>query len=66
MDCFQAKAFPGRQGFCVRERSTPPRNEIAAAVTRSHPAGSPGTVKLEAVTCGYVLFARATAVIGDP
>jgi len=31
------KAFFGRQGFCVRERSTPPGDEIAAAVTRSHP-----------------------------
>jgi hypothetical protein len=35
---FQVKAFFGRQGFCVRECSTPPGNEIAAAVTRSHPA----------------------------
>ncbi len=34
------KAFFGRQGFCVRECSTPPENEIAAAVTRSHPAKS--------------------------
>jgi hypothetical protein len=32
------EAFPGRQGFCVRERSTPPGDEIAAVVTRSHPA----------------------------
>lgn len=38
MDLFQVKAFPGRQGFCVRERSTPPGNEVAAAVTRGHPA----------------------------
>jgi ATP-dependent DNA ligase len=36
---FQVKAFPGRQGFCVREScSTPPGNEVAAAVTCSHPA----------------------------
>ena len=25
----------GRQGFCVREWSTPPENELAAVVTRS-------------------------------
>jgi hypothetical protein len=40
VDCFQVKAFPGRQGFRVRERSTPPRDEIAAVVTRSRPAVS--------------------------
>src|SRR5262249_33956080 len=28
----------GRQGFCVRECFTPPGNELAATVTRSHPA----------------------------
>lgn len=28
----------GRQGFCVREYSAPPRSELAAVVTRSHPA----------------------------
>jgi hypothetical protein len=28
----------GRQSFCVRECSTPPGNELAAVVTRSHPA----------------------------
>ncbi len=28
----------GRQGFCVRECSTPPGNELAAVVTRSRPA----------------------------
>jgi hypothetical protein len=38
VDRFQVKAFPGRQGFCVRERSTPPGYEVAAVVTRSHPA----------------------------
>jgi hypothetical protein len=35
---FQVKAFTGRQGFCVRECSTPPATGVAAAVTRSHPA----------------------------
>jgi hypothetical protein len=34
----QVKVFPGHQGFCVRECSTPPGDEVAAAVTRSHPA----------------------------
>jgi hypothetical protein len=28
----------GRQCFCVRECFTPPGNELAAVVTRSHPA----------------------------
>jgi hypothetical protein len=37
VDRFQVKAFPGRQSLCVRERSTPPGHEVAAAVTCSHP-----------------------------
>jgi hypothetical protein len=28
----------GRQGFCVGDCSTPPGSELAAVVTRSHPA----------------------------
>jgi len=49
-DRFQVKASPGRQGFCVGERSTPPRNELAAVVTRSHPVTFEQTA--EASACG--------------
>ena len=35
---FQLKAFSGRR--LLRECSTPPENEVAAAVTPSHPAPS--------------------------
>ena len=48
---FQVNAFPGRQGFCVRECSTPPGYAVAAAVTRGHPATeSPAPTK----PCGAV------------
>lgn len=30
VDRFQVKAFPRRQGSCMGEHSTPPRNELAA------------------------------------
>jgi hypothetical protein len=35
----------GRQGFCVRECFTPPGNELAAVVTRSHPANHQAGVR---------------------
>jgi hypothetical protein len=35
---FPGEGVLGRQGFCVRERFTPPGDDVAAAVTRSHPA----------------------------
>ena len=47
----------GRQGFCVRECSTPPANEIAAVVTRSHP------VKSSKAPFGYRGLITSSAVI---
>ena len=47
----QVKAFPGHQGFCVRECPTPPVDEVAAAVTRSHPARFGGSSPIAVPPC---------------